>query len=367
MLVCFINFENYISAAVPKKEIVNDVLPVCGAEQNSSISANSNSQPPPLVILIPGASLATPSTSSNQSVPEVENVGEDLLADQPGQMPKHCEVPDVPEPTPGPSRGHGTDQNVGPLAGADSETVNLLLHKIKVIQKEKAKDKRDLKESRATVQLLREKCKSLVSDKNNFRQKLNRSENKLRGMMNRPISEKEKAYIVNEKLSPYLAPAQINAFLRKWKRVPYNEWDDEDIELALTLRSIDKRFYNILRSKHLLPLPADSTLRKYFKHFQVAEGYLESVDPLLKMKARDLSLEERLVTLSFDEVHLRADISYSKAKDQFVGLSFELCLLLLKQKYLNITLCCKGSRICKVSISQLKNCNKFYPKNRALS
>ena len=327
---------------------MNDVLPVCDPLPNSQAGAVQEvpPRPPPLLLVIPGASLATPSTSSNQSLPEVENppllliipgaslttpstssnkpvevenVGEDLIADHPGQMPNHSEVPHVPEPTPGPSRGHGTDQTVGPLAAADSATVNLLLHKIKVIEKEKIKDKQDLKESRATVQLLRDKCKSLVSDKNNLRQKLNRSENKRKGMMNRPISEKEKAYIVNEKLSPYLAPAQINAFLRKWKRVPYNEWDDEDIELALTLRSIDKRFYNILRSKHLLPLPADSTLRKYFKHFQVAEGYLESVDPLLKMKARDLSLEERLVTLSFDEVHLRADISYSKAKDQFVG------------------------------------------------
>ena len=117
-----------------------------------------------------------------------------------------------------------------------------------------------------------------------------------------------------------MSETQINAFIRKWQRVPYNQWDDEDIELALTLRSINKRFYNLLRTKKKLPLPADSTLRKHFKHFKVSEGYLESIDPLLKIKATwDLSPEQKLITLSFDEVHLKKDISYNRETDQFIG------------------------------------------------
>ena len=128
-------------------------------------------------------------------------------------------------------------------------------------------------------------------------------------------------------MQDFLSETQINAFIRKWERVPYNQWDDEDIELALTFRSISKRFYNLLRTKKKLPLPADATLKKHFKHFKVTEGYLESVDPLLRIKATwDLSAEQRLVTLNFDEVHLKADISYNRETDQIIGWYFNASL-----------------------------------------
>ena len=60
----------------------------------------------------------------------------------------------------------------------------------------------------------------------------------------------------------------------------YSEWDEEDIELALTLRSLNKRFYNILRAKKLLPLPSLSVLKKHFKHFKVIGAVHNYISPI---------------------------------------------------------------------------------------
>ena len=51
----------------------------------------------------------------------------------------------------------------------------------------------------------------------------------------------------------------------------------------------------------------------------VTRGYLWSVSELMKIKAMDLTELERIIVLSFDEVHLTSDISYDITTDSIIG------------------------------------------------
>lgn len=62
-----------------------------------------------------------------------------------------------------------------------------------------------------------------------------------------------------------------------------------------------------------------STLRRYFQDFQVVEGYLWSVDQLIRIKANDLTELQRIITIQFDEIYLKSDINYDSKEDQIVG------------------------------------------------
>ena len=60
-----------------------------------------------------------------------------------------------------------------------------------------------------------------------------------------------------------------------------------------------------------------STLRRYFQNFQVAEGYLWSVDQLIRIKAQELTELQRIVTIQIDEVYLKSDINYVRVHHMF--------------------------------------------------
>ena len=65
--------------------------------------------------------------------------------------------------------------------------------------------------------------------------------------------------------------------------------------------------------------PGISNLRRYFHDFQVSEGYLWSVDQLIRIKAAELTPLQRLVTIQVDEVHLKSDINYDSTEDAVLG------------------------------------------------
>ena len=69
----------------------------------------------------------------------------------------------------------------------------------------------------------------------------------------------------------------------------------------------------------IFPLLGVSNLRRYFQNFRVEEGYLWSVDQLIRIKAQELTELEKIVTIQFDEVHLKSDINYDAAEDQIIG------------------------------------------------
>ena len=60
-----------------------------------------------------------------------------------------------------------------------------------------------------------------------------------------------------------------------------------------------------------------TTLRRYFQNFQVAEGYLWSVDQLIRIKAQELTELQRIVTIQIDEVYLKSDINYVRVHHMF--------------------------------------------------
>lgn len=65
-------------------------------------------------------------------------------------------------------------------------------------------------------------------------------------------------------------------------------WLPEDIASAISLRSVSPKAYRFLRLNSY-PLPALSTLRNWAATFNLDEGILYSVLPLLKAKALDLN------------------------------------------------------------------------------
>ena len=80
------------------------------------------------------------------------------------------------------------------------------------------------------------------------------------------------------------------------------EWSKDEIMFAITLRTISKKAYELLRKKNVYPLPGLSTLRAKYADFQVTEGFLDSVSEiLLKVKAKQLEGRNRVVGIQFDE------------------------------------------------------------------
>jgi hypothetical protein len=146
----------------------------------------------------------------------------------------------------------------------------------------------------------------------------NRYRKQLAAALKKKPSKALRKQIVTEVLAPFFTDNQISCFLRgTWKRV--KEWKQEDIGLALTLKLLSRKTYIFLRSKKILPLPGLSTLRNYFKDFQIPEGYLSAVGRMMKIKAQELTPRERVAALCFDEVYLRKEMSYDNQEDCILG------------------------------------------------
>ena len=195
----------------------------------------------------------------------------------------------------------------------NSENSLLFQERIKLLemQAENERLKRDLEKSRKSNNENRE-------GKKYYKQKFIKLKEKFQ-KRKKSISKKEKKEIVHDALKDIFTPKQIDCFLRgaSWKQG--KNWQQEDFSLALTLRTLNKRTYNFLRDKKLLPMPAERTLRKYFQHFKINEGFIEPVARLLEIMVQDLSEKERVVALSFDEVHVKSDISYDSQDDRILG------------------------------------------------
>ena len=79
------------------------------------------------------------------------------------------------------------------------------------------------------------------------------------------LSQKAKLEIAKEVLTPFFTAAQIDCFCRPdWLRS--RNWQDEDFEIALSLRKLmSKKAFSFLRKKRLVPMPSLTSLRKYNK------------------------------------------------------------------------------------------------------
>ena len=132
------------------------------------------------------------------------------------------------------------------------------------------------------------------------------------------LSFEQKKEIVTQYLSPYWSDAQISTIMRKdWKRM--RKLTPDDYQFALTLRLLSRKAYKFLRNSKCIPLPGFSTLKEYFKDFQIGEGVFENVMEVLKIHSSTLSPKEKIACLAFDEVHVKSDISWNPSSDQIVG------------------------------------------------
>ena len=133
-----------------------------------------------------------------------------------------------------------------------------------------------------------------------------------------PMTNEKKKALISEVLKPFFSEVQISAFLRgSWKQI--KKWSHDDYVFALTIRLISRKTYQYLRDRKCLPLPGLSTLKQYFRDFHINEGTIDSVVTLLKIQAAVLKPVERVVSLAFDEVHIRSDISWNPKEDKVVG------------------------------------------------
>ena len=74
------------------------------------------------------------------------------------------------------------------------------------------------------------------------------------------------------------------------------------------------------------------------------KGYLFDVDVLLRLKAAGLSDRDRTVTLSFDEMYVKQDISYDQEADQFVGPHSRANVMQLRGLCKNYKVCHNSSK-----------------------
>ena len=119
------------------------------------------------------------------------------------------------------------------------------------------------KASNFNMQLKFEKEKAKSAE---FRTAANAATNglKIQRFKKPKITKAEVKKKLHEVLSPFFYPAQINWFLSKGKGAHGYNWSKEELTLALTLMTMNKRTYNYLRSRKLIPLPGVTTLRKHF-------------------------------------------------------------------------------------------------------
>ncbi len=118
-----------------------------------------------------------------------------------------------------------------------------------------------------------------------------------------PPTKEVKNQILSEALAPYFTNAQIGCFQKQsWKKV--RNWGKEDYKLALTIKMLGKNCYEYLRQLGVLPMPGQSTLRRYFRHFTISPGFLESVAELVKYKLPFMLTEDKVCSITFDEMHL---------------------------------------------------------------
>jgi hypothetical protein len=109
--------------------------------------------------------------------------------------------------------------------------------------------------------------------------------------------------------------AQMQA-LFSGKRV---EWKTEDMAGAIALHALSKKAYKFINRTMGIPLPGESTVRRWAATIQIKPGIQKEVLAVMGKLGASLSEEERLVSLCFDEVSLSRRAQYDPGRDAVVG------------------------------------------------
>ena len=117
-------------------------------------------------------------------------------------------------------------------------------------------------------------------------------------------------------------PAKIVSFVRFQVKVsaakPYGRrYSDEELMYSLTLYYQGARAYRQLRKRFILPSPR--VLRNRMTHIQTLPGFQDTLLEVLKEQLEGAADQDKLVVLSFDEVHLRKKLTYVRWMDCVEG------------------------------------------------
>ena len=160
----------------------------------------------------------------------------------------------------------------------DPPSLSVLLE---TIEKLREKEKHDAE----LIETLREANKQHVKDKNALRRELHAERQKVKSLLDRKIPDAEKRKIAEDLLTPYMGETATKCFIKGkgGKFSKPRQWTKDEIILGVTLRTISKKVYNILRVRNIIPMPHPSTLRRYYADFQITEGKWHSVAFYLKL------------------------------------------------------------------------------------
>lgn len=87
--------------------------------------------------------------------------------------------------------------------------------------------------------------------------------------------------------------------------------------IALSILKQAPKGYRFLRKIFILPAP--QTLIKLVQKSNIGPGVNKNVFSQMRKRAASMKLEEKLCVLMFDEVSLKAQISYNERKDKLTG------------------------------------------------
>ena len=104
------------------------------------------------------------------------------------------------------------------------------------------------------------------------------------------------------------------------KKTRPRQWCEKDVINGLMLRSFSRKAFNFIREKSLLPLPADTTLRRWVKNFHCQPGHLHDVHKILQQYLQaEQSPLSKFAVLSFDEMEISKRFEYDQESDRIYG------------------------------------------------
>ena len=220
-----------------------------------------------------------------------------------------------------------------------SSSKDEILARINVIEKKLEQEKREKEEFAAKYHNLKQDFTSLQKKHAMLKKLSARTTLTVNRLKNRKLTITQKKKAVHELFSPFFSKAMINWFLNSKKGCKYKKghnWSNWDFTTALTIRRLSKRLFNYLRNKRLMALPSMETIRSHFCNFVIEEGHFHHVYSLLELMAEGLSARDRIVSLMFDEVSTKADISWDATHDRVVGPHSQANVLMLRSLYGNL-------------------------------
>ena len=140
---------------------------------------------------------------------------------------------------------------------------------------------------------------------------------KLRSFRRSAKSKKHRQKLVSDALQGSFTTTQA-AVLSEKKTI--RKWSEDDIIQGLVLRSMSSKAYQYLRSKNLLPLPANSTLKNWVKSFRCQPGMQNDILKILSSKINSEGSElPKLASLAFDEMNIAECLEYDASADRVFG------------------------------------------------